>query len=163
MYNLNFKNTKINNGFWDFYNNLNRKSVVKNVYTRFKETGRFDALKCDWCEGKPNKPHIYWDSDVFKWIEGVAYLIDEAPESELEALVDEMIENIAKNQKSDGYYNSYFLSIEPSKIFTNRDWHELYCLGHMIEAAIAYHETTGKDKLLNCVLKNIDMIYRVFI
>ena len=163
MKNLSFDCTKINDGFWDFYNKLNRKSVVKNVYNRFKETGRFDALLCDWREGAPNKPHIFWDSDVVKWMEGVAYLMEESPEPELEALVDEMIDNIAQNQRSDGYFNSYFLSVEPSKIFTNRDWHELYCVGHTIEAAIAYHKATGKDKLLNCVLKNVDMIYRVFV
>ena len=163
MKNLNFDCTIINDGFWGFYNVLNRKSVVKNVYNRFKETGRFDALRCDWREGAPNKPHIFWDSDVVKWMEGVAYLMEESPEPELEALVDEMIDNIAQNQRSDGYFNSYFLSVEPSKIFTNRDCHELYCVGHTIEAAIAYHKATGKDKLLNCVLKNVDMIYRVFV
>ncbi|MBO5837101.1 MAG: glycoside hydrolase family 127 protein [Oscillospiraceae bacterium] len=163
MKNLSFECIKINDGFWDFYNKLNRKSVVKNVCNRFKETGRFDALRCDWREGTPNKPHIYWDSDVVKWIEGVAYLIEESPKPELEALVDEMIDNIAQNQRSDGYFNSYFLSVEPSKIFTDRDCHELYCVGHTIEAAIAYHKATGKDKLLNCVLKNVDMIYRVFV
>lgn len=163
MKNLSFDCTKINDGFWDFYNKLNRKSVVKNVYNRFKETGRFDALRCDWREGAPNKPHIFWDSDVVKWMEGVAYLMEESPEPELEALVDEMIDNIAQNQRSDGYFNSYFLSVEPSKIFTNRDCHELYCVGHAIEAAIAYHRATKKGKLLDCVLKNIDLIYNVFV
>ena len=163
MRNLSFENIKLNNGFWRFYNDLNRKSVVKNVYHRFKETGRFDALRCEWREGEPNKPHIFWDSDVVKWMEGVAYLIEISPEPEWEAIVDELVDLIAANQRSDGYFNSYFLSVEPSKIFTNRDWHELYCLGHMIEAAIAYHKATGKDKLLKCVLKNIDLIYRVFV
>ena len=163
MKNLAFEKTVIKDGFWRFYSDLNRMSAVKNVYCRFKETGRFDALHCDWREGMPNKPHIYWDSDVVKWIESVAYLIEEAPTPELVSLVDEMIDSIAENQRADGYFNSYFLSVEPSRIFTNRDWHELYCLGHMIEAAIAYHKATGKDKLLNCVLKYVDMIYRVFV
>ena len=163
MKNLDFNQIAIKDGFWRFYGDLNRASIVKNVYARFKETGRFDALRCDWREGMPNKPHIFWDSDVVKWIEGVAYLIEEYSEPELEALVDKMVDNIAENQRADGYFNSYFLSIDPSKIFTNRDWHELYCLGHMIEAAIAYHKATGKDKLLNCVLKNVDMVYRVFV
>jgi DUF1680 family protein len=161
--NLHFSCTTIKGGFWGFYNDINRSAVVNNVYNRFKETGHFDALRCDWREGEPKKPHIFWDSDVGKWMEGVAYLIEKSPAPELEALVDEMIDNIAQNQRSDGYFNSYFLSVEPSKIFTNRDWHELYCFGHMIEAAIAYHKATGKDKLLNCVLKSVDMIYRVFV
>jgi len=161
--NIKSVDVKIKDGFWKFYSDLNRNNIVGNVYERFKETGRFDALKCNWREGMLNKPHIYWDSDVVKWIEGVAYVIRNAPVPEWEKLVDEMIDNIAENQRADGYFNSYFLSVEPSKIFTNRDGHELYCLGHLIEAAIAYHEATGKDKLLNCVLKNTDMVYRIFI
>jgi len=161
--NIKSVDVKIKDGFWKFYSDLNRNNIVGNVYERFKETGRFDALKCNWREGMLNKPHIYWDSDVVKWIEGIAYVIRNAPAPEWEKLVDEMIDNIAENQRADGYFNSYFLSVEPSKIFTNRDWHELYCLGHLIEAAIAYHEATGKDKLLNCVLKNTDMVYRIFI
>lgn len=163
MKNLDFESTIINGGFWSFYSNLNRKSVLKNVYNRFKETGRFDILKCDWREGMTNNPHFFWDSDVAKWIEGVAYLIQYEPLPEFEELVDEMIDNIAINQRKDGYFNSYYLTIEPHKIFSDRSRHELYCLGHMIEAAIAYHRATKKDKLLNCVIKNIDMVYRVFV
>ena len=64
MKNLNFDQTKIIDGFWRFYSDINRTSVVKNVYTRFQKTGRFDALRCDWQEGMPDKPHIFWDSDV---------------------------------------------------------------------------------------------------
>jgi DUF1680 family protein len=163
MKNLSMEKVKITGGFWRRYMDLNRSSVVKNVYDRFKETGRFDALKCNWREGMKNKPHIYWDSDVVKWIEGVAYMIEESPSPEWEAIVDEMIDDICRNQRADGYFNSYYLTIEPSKIFTDRDCHELYCLGHSIEAAIAYHKATGKDKYLNGVLKNIDMVYRVFV
>ena len=157
MYNLSFQNTKIKDGFWRFYMDLNRNAVVKNVYERFRETGRFDALRCDWREGMPNKPHVFYDSDVAKWIEGVAYIIQESPAPEWEALVDEMVDHIAENQRRDGYFNSYYQTIEPSQVFIHREQHELYCLGHMIEAAIAYHEATGKDKLLNCVLKNVDI------
>lgn len=163
MKNISAENVIIKDGFWRFYMDLNRNSVVHNVYNRFKETGRFDALKCDWREEMPNKPHIFWDSDVVKWIEGVAYILQEAPYAELEALVDEMIDTIEKNQRADGYFNSFYLSIEPSKIFTNRSCHELYCLGHAIEAAVAYHKATGKGKLLDCVLRYIDLVYRVFV
>jgi len=163
MKNLDFEKINIKDGFWRFYNELNRTTIVKSVYERFKETGRFDALRCDWREGMPNKPHMFWDSDVVKWIEGIAYIIEESPEPEWEAKVDRLIDDIVENQRTDGYFNSYFLSVEPSKIFTNRAAHELYCLGHAIEAAIAYHKATGKDKFLNCVLKNVDMVYRVFV
>ena len=163
MKNVRFDHIRIKDGFWRFYTDLNRKAVVKNVYDRFEETGRFDALRCNWREGDPNKPHIFWDSDVVKWMEGVAYILEEAPAPEWEALVDEMVDRIAENQRPDGYFNSYYLSCEPSKIFTDRTCHELYCVGHAIEAAIAYHKATGKDKFLKCVLKNVEMIHRVFV
>lgn len=163
MKNLDFQQVKLKDGFWGFYNELNRETVVKSVYERFKETGRFDALRCDWREGSPNKPHIFWDSDVVKWMEGVAYLTEQKPGPQWEALVDEMIRNIADNQRADGYFNSFYLSIEPSKCFTNRNYHELYCLGHAIEAAVAYQKATGKDLLMNCVLKYVDLVYRIFV
>lgn len=163
MKNLDFKQTTIRNGFWGFYNELNRNNIIMNVYNRFKETGRFDALKCDWKEGDPNKPHIFWDSDVAKWIESVAYIIEKQPQPELETLADQMIQDICRNQRKDGYFNSYFLSIDPSKIYSDQTAHELYCTGHFIEAAIAYHKATGKDQLLNCILKNVDYIHQVFV
>ena len=163
MKNLEFQNVKLKDGFWGFYDRLNRETVVKSVYDRFLETGRFDALRCDWKEGSPNKPHIFWDSDVVKWMEGVAYLTEQKSEPQWEALVDEMIQNIADNQRADGYFNSYYLSIDPSKRFTNRGHHELYCLGHAIEAALAYQRATGKDLLLNCVLKYVDLVYKIFV
>ncbi len=163
MKNLSFENTVIKDGFWKFYEELNQNQVVKSVYDRFKETGRFDALKCTWKEGDEQQPHIFWDSDVAKWIEGVGYILMKNPSSDLEALVDEMVDDIAKNQREDGYFNSYFLTVKPDEIYHNRGDHELYCTGHLIEAAISYHKATGKDTLLNCMLKNIDCIYRAFV
>lgn len=163
MKNLAVENIDIKDGFWKFYEELDRKSVVWNVYERFKETGRFDALRCAWKEGNENKPHIFWDSDVVKWMEGASYLIAKKPDDKLEAIIDGLTDTIAANQRDDGYFNSYFLTIAPDSIFKNRSDHELYCAGHLIEAAIAYHKATGKDKLLSCALKYTDLIYKVFI
>lgn len=163
MKNLDFSATEIKNGFWRYYSKLVRNVTVHSVYDRFAETGRFDALKCSWREGEPNKPHIFWDSDIAKWIEGAAYLIEAGNEPELEEIIDSAVSLIEKNQRADGYFNSYFLSVAPSMIYSDRDKHELYCTGHFIEAAIAYHKATGKDKLLKCMLKNVDCIYRVFV
>jgi len=163
MENLYFNNTEIKDGFWKFYENLNKEVTINAVYNRFKETGRFDALKCNWKKGMPNEPDMFWDSDVAKWIEAVAYICEKERNPKLEMLVDEMVDDIERNQLSNGYFNSYFVTITPSETYSNRRWHELYCTGHLIEAAIAYHKATGKDKLLKCVLKNVDHIYNVFV
>ncbi len=162
MKNLDFANIRLQDGFWKGYEDLNRKVTVWAVYDQFRETGRFEALKCKWRKGDPKEPHIYWDSDVAKWMEGAACLIEKEPDPELEALLDGMIADIAANQREDGYFNSHFLTVEPEKAFTVRDWHELYCAGHLIEAAIAYHKATGKRLFLDCMLKYADYIARVF-
>ncbi len=163
MKNSDWRRITVKDGFWGFYDNLNRKSVIKNVYDRFFETGRFDALKCKWRAGMPNKPHIFWDSDVAKWIEAAAYILESEENPELEATVDGLIEDISANQCADGYFNSYFISLEPSERFTRRKDHELYCLGHFIEAAVAYAKSRGKTGLLSVVEKYVDLVYQVFV
>ena len=160
MKRVDYSNTKITGGFWAEKQKLVREVTVKAVYDRFFETGRFNAFKCD--ESSPVKPHIFWDSDVAKWIEGVAYLTKEKREYGLEEIVDGVVDEIVKNQEENGYFNSYFLVRDKDMKFKNRDWHELYCLGHLIEAAVAYYEATGKDKLLKAVCKFTDYAEKLF-
>lgn len=154
--NLSYDKININGGFWQKKQEMLRDTTVWAVYERFKETGRFDAFACD--KNAPIKPHIFWDSDVAKWIEGVAYLTKVKKEIELEKIVDHVVDLIEKNQLENGYYNSFYIACEPENIFKYRDCHELYCAGHLIEAAIAYYEATGKKKLLNLMLKYVDYI-----
>ena len=85
-----FNEITLTGGFWKDISEKNRKTTLYSVYDRFAETGRFAALKCNWKEGEPNRPHIFWDSDVAKWIEGVAYVIAKTPDSVLEARVEEI-------------------------------------------------------------------------
>ena len=131
--NIPFTNCHIEGGFWQRYQELVREVSIRRVYERFRETGRFAALRCDWKEGEPQRPHFFWDSDVAKWIESVAYLLEEKPDPSLYALAEEAIADILKSQREDGYYNCYYLTVEPENIFRNRDRHELYCAGHLIE------------------------------
>ena len=89
---------RLTGGFWREKQDLIRKTTIWNVYKRFKDTGRFEAFKMNWKEGMPNKPHFFWDSDVAKWLESVAYLTKEHPEPELEKIVDEVVDDIEKGQ-----------------------------------------------------------------
>lgn len=160
--NLTCENIRITNGFWKKKQDLIRNVTVWNVYKRFSETGRFAALKLNWKEGDPNKPHIFWDSDVAKWIEGVAYLTLKQREPKLEAIVDDIVNDIARGRMADGYFNSYYQQIEPQNRFTVRANHELYCAGHLLEAAIAYDKATGKSKFLSLMKDYIALIKKVF-
>lgn len=107
---------------------------------------------------------VFQDSDAAKWLEAAAYSLTAFPDSALEATADRLIDIIAAAQDEDGYLNTYFTVKDKEKRWTNLlEGHELYCAGHIIEAACAYFEATGKDKLLNVVLKNAEHIYKVFI
>lgn len=107
---------------------------------------------------------VFQDSDAAKWLEAAAYLLILYPNTELEKRCDEVIDIIAEAQHSDGYLNTYFTVKEPDKRWTNlEEAHELYCAGHMIEAAVAYYNATGKSKLLDVICKMSDHIYRHFI
>ena len=161
--NLTYDRVDITGGFWKERQELIRSTTVHNVYLRFRETGRFEAFKLNWHEGEERRPHIFWDSDVAKWIEGVAYLTLKRREPELEAIVDEVADDIERGRADDGYYNSYYLRVEPGRRFTVRDRHELYCLGHLIEAGIAYERATGKGKLLSLMRDYVALVEQIFV
>jgi len=159
---VNYSNAVITGGIWKEKQKMVRSTSIHAIYDRFAETGRFDALRFDWKEGMPNKPHIFWDSDVAKWIESAAYLTALKKEPKLEKEIDRLVDLIEKNQCEDGYFNIYFTMFEPDKRFTYRSQHELYCAGHLIEAAVAYYEATGKRKFLDLMCKYADYIEERF-
>ncbi|MDO4620128.1 MAG: glycoside hydrolase family 127 protein [Lachnospiraceae bacterium] len=106
---------------------------------------------------------VFQDSDVAKWLEGVAYSLAVHPDAALEERADRVIEIIEKAQCDDGYLNTYFTVKEPEHRWQNLlECHELYCAGHMMEAAAAYYECTGKDRLLQVMRRMADHIDRRF-
>ena len=159
MERIDFSATRITGGFWKKKQELIRDVTVHAVYDRFKDTGRFAAFKGD---RSLVEPHIFWDSDVAKWIEGVAYLTSEKREMELERIVDEIVDDIERLQDDNGYFNIYHTVVEPNARFVRRDNHELYCAGHLIEAAVAYYYATGKRKFLDLMCKYADHIEKRF-
>ena len=107
--------------------------------------------------------YVFQDSDLAKWLEAVAYTLIWRPDASLEQQADEAIDLICAAQQPDGYMDTYYIINGLEKRFTNlRDHHELYCLGHMVEAAVAYHASTGKAKLLNAVCRCVDLVDSLF-
>ncbi|MGP4062089.1 glycoside hydrolase family 127 protein [Halobacillus sp. H74] len=106
---------------------------------------------------------VFQDSDVAKWLEAVAYLLENEPDDKWENTADEVIDLLEKAQGADGYLNTYYTVKEPNRRWTNlRDNHELYCAGHLIEAAVAYYRATGKGKFLNIMIRYADYIDEMF-
>lgn len=158
-----FYGINIKDGFWKKRMEKNEKVTVYAVRDRFRDTGRFEAFKFNWKEGCDTpRPHIFWDSDVAKWMESVAYILSKNDVPELKSDVEELISLMEKNQQDDGYFNIAHTVVHPEKKFSVRDNHELYCLGHFIEAAVAWEKSTGSDKLITIVDKYIDLVIKVF-
>lgn len=107
---------------------------------------------------------VFQDSDVAKWIEAAAYSLLKNPDAKQSGRVDAMIDLIAQSQHPDGYINTYFTIKSPELRWTNlHEAHELYCAGHLIEAAVAYAECTDKYRLVEIVERLVDHIYQLFV
>ena len=107
---------------------------------------------------------VFQDSDAAKWLEAAAYSLKNFPDPDLEKRADDLIDLIVDAQDKDGYLNTYFTIKDKEKRWTNLlEAHELYCSGHMIEAACAYYECTGKRKLLDAMQRNVAHIYDIFV
>ena len=162
----------IDEGFWAERQRINRERSIPHIYEQCKRTGRIDAFRTDWSPDEETikrerpwggTPVMFWDSDVAKWIEAASYSLATHPDDHLDALVDEVIDLIAKRQLSDGYLNTWFTTVDPKMRFKNlRDWHELYNAGHLTEAAIAHYQATGKRTLLDVMRRYITLISQTF-
>ena len=160
---LDMGQVSIQKGLWADRLRTNARATIPHVYDMCKKTGRIDAFKLGWKPGHDNPPHIFWDSDVAKWIEAASYSLVTHPDAELERALEEVVGLVASAQQQDGYLNVHFMVVEPEKRWTNlRDWHELYCAGHLMEAAVAHHLATGKRTLLDALCRYADYIDSVF-
>lgn len=163
---LPFTHVKLADRFWAPRIEVNRTVTLPAEYAMCETTGRIAAFDLKWKKGDPNPPHIFWDSDVAKWIEAAAYSLATHPDPQLDALLDGVIARIAKAQQRDGYLNTHYIVFERAKLdkrWTNlRDNHELYCAGHLIEAAVAHYQATGKRTLLDVMCRYADYIDSVF-
>ncbi|MBK7876721.1 MAG: glycoside hydrolase family 127 protein [Planctomycetes bacterium] len=102
---------------------------------------------------------LYNDSDVYKVIEGAAYALARKRDAALEARIDAIIELIAAAQHEDGYLNTYVQLVKPAERWKDMaHGHELYCAGHLMEAAVAYTRATGKELLLEVARKFAERI-----
>ena len=153
----------IEDTFWTPLLQRNRARTIPFQYAQLRDTGRLDALRLDWTPGQLPVPHIFWESDVAKWLEAASYSLATHPDPALDALVDEVIALVSSAQQPDGYLNVYFTVVKPGMRWTDlRDAHELYCAGHLIEAGVAHFAATAKRTLLDVVCRYADHIATVF-
>ena len=159
---MNIVDTKINGGFWKKRKELNKNTSLFAVMKSFEDTGRVRAMTGDNDPVK-QRPHIFWESDLAKLMEGAFFSIQQEKDEDLEKKMDSIIDKIIANQEEDGYLNYFFSRHEPDNKFTNlRDRHELYCAGHLLESAIEHHKATGNSKFFEAMERYVDHIITKF-
>lgn len=165
------KNIRITDGFWGKYIHLVKDVIIPYQWDILND--RLDDVETSHCienfkiaAGESQgefKGAVFQDTDVAKWLEAVGFALNYGRDEQLEKLADETIELIGRAQQSDGYINTYFTIKEPGARWTNlMEGHELYTAGHMIEAAVAYYESTGKRRFLDIVSHLADLICDTF-
>jgi DUF1680 family protein len=159
-----FSRVTIDDAFWSPKLKVIQTATVEANLRQCELTGRIRnfAVAAGREVGK-HEGALYNDSDVYKVIEGVAYCIKLHRDPDLEARADRIIDLIAAAQQPDGYLNTYYTLVKPNEKWTNlAHGHEMYCAGHLFEAAVAYFQATGKRKLLDVAIKKADHISQVF-
>ena len=161
---VSFRNVSIKDNFFSPRILCNSKVTINDCLDKCESTGRIENFvnAAKHLKGEEHGEYtglMFNDSDVYKVIEGAAYSLHTYPDEKLEKRVDDIIEKIAAAQWDDGYINTYFTVKSPDGRWTDMNFHEMYCIGHMIEAAIAYFESTGKRTLLDVSIRAADYIY----
>jgi DUF1680 family protein len=159
-----FNKVTINDEFWAPRLDTHAHTTLETCIAQTRDsTARIENFKVAAGLIEGEHQGIYFDdSDVYKAMEGIAYSLINNPNPGYEALMDEWISYIEKAQQPDGYINTFYTIMFPDKRWTDMEKHEMYCGGHMIEAAVAYEKATGKDAFLNVAIKFADHLDATF-
>ncbi len=152
-------------GFWKSRQDTTVRASIPTLLALLEEKGTLDNFRrlANPDASVPRRGPLYTDSDLYKWLEAAAWSLAIQPDPKLEATIDRTIDTILAAQEPSGYLNTWFTGERRSLRWTQQtSGHELYCLGHMTQAAIAYYRVTGKRKLLDGSIKFIDYLVRDF-
>ncbi|WP_369188778.1 glycoside hydrolase family 127 protein [Streptomyces sp. R08] len=157
---------RIDSGFWAERRRTNAEVSISQGPRLLEEAGNLDNLRAA-AEGNDATRGFagdfqFQDSDVYKWLEAACWQLADAPDPELAAEVQQIVDLIAAAQSVDGYLQTYY-QLGGGKPWTELGWgHELYCAGHLMQAAVAHHRATGGHQLLDVARRFADHIESVF-
>lgn len=168
---ISLSEVSISDPFWKNYMELIRKNVIPYQWEALND--RIEGAAPSYCihnfsvaSGKTEGTFggcVFQDSDLYKWLEAASYSLMWYPDKDLEEKIDSVVNLMEDAQQDDGYLDTYYIINGLENRFTNlRDNHELYCLGHMLEAAVAYYQATGKEKLLTIASRYADCVANIF-
>ena len=151
---VDFSHVKIDDAFWSPRLTKHITATLPVCIDQIEnKTGRLKNFETAAAGEGEHSGIFFDDSDVYKALEGMAYSLINSPNPELEKRCDEWIDKFAAAQQPDGYIYTYYTIKGLENRWSNMDYHEMYCAGHMIEAAVAYYQATGKRKLLDVSIR----------
>ena len=168
---LKLKDIKINDPFWSGHVDLVRKVIIPYQWDAIND--RIPDAESSHClenfeiaAGRKKGQFygaVFQDTDIAKWLEAVGFTLECHPDPELEKTADQVIDLIGEAQQEDGYINTYFTIEAPDKRWSDLcEGHELYTAGHLMEAAVAYYNGTGKKKFLDIMCRFANLICETF-
>ncbi len=150
----------IEEGFWSKRRETNVESSIPTMRDQLLEHGRMDNFRRLVGESlEPQKGPVYSDSDIYKWMEAVGFALQTSDLPAVHNQTAAMIKEVVAIQEPNGYINTYYAQDRAEQRMlqkTQRDGHELYCLGHMLQGAIAYYRATGDTTLLDAGARMVD-------
>ncbi len=164
MESVNFSQVVIQDNFWkpvmNIVSSVTIPVCIEQTEVKTPRIRNFEKVVAK--KGEKHEGIYFDDSDVYKALEAIAYSLKNQPDANLEKKADEWIDKIAAAQQPDGYLNTYFTLSGLENRWTDMEKHEDYCAGHLIEAAVAYYNTTGKHKFLDVAIRLADHIDNTF-
>lgn len=152
----------IKDRFWRPRLDTNREVTLEHQLSKLEEAGTLDNFRI--AAGEKMGVHRgmrFSDSDVYKWLEAASYTLAKHPSEKLDGQVDFLIELIQEAQEKNGYLNTYFTINDPERKWTNLGvMHELYCAGHLFQAAAA--QATGAKNLLSVAIRFANHLLQTF-
>ena len=152
----------IGGGLWAERQRVNREVTIPYGFEQLERAGNFENLRLAAGASEAayaGLPHPFMDSDVYKWLEAAAWEVGRSPSPALEAMADRAIELVAAAQDADGYLDTYYQVLRPAPRFTELPMgHELYCAGHLIQAAVAHARATDRTDLLDVAVRLADHV-----
>ncbi|MGA7859189.1 MAG: beta-L-arabinofuranosidase domain-containing protein [Terracidiphilus sp.] len=150
----------IEEGFWSKRRKTNLNSSIPTMHDELVAHGRMDNfLRLTGRSDEPQKGPVYSDSDIYKWTEAVGFALQTADQPQLHETTEAMIRAVVASQEPGGYLNTYYVGDKkPLRMLypTQETGHELYCIGHLLQGAIAYYRATGDRTLLDAGARFID-------
>lgn len=161
---LGTESVRITGGFWHDRQTANRDGSIPRGHSELERAGNFENLRiAAGARAGSFRGRVFNDSDVYKWLEAVGWELAREPSAELERLAADVVDLIESAQGPDGYLNTFYTIVKPDSRFTEpQEGHELYCAGHLLQAAVAHARTGGDSRLLGVARRCADQLWELF-